>query len=521
MNKWKKLPNDFATYGLVVCIASTTGDGEIPENGSRFLRYLKKKTNPSDMLANTKFAMLALGDTNYAKFCGGGRAVDQGLRACGAQPIVGIGLCDEAMGAQGMEEVIEPWISNLWPALKSPTSVAAPSKTPVHVFHGGELAQDIAEQVVSKGTKAGLDMELVSMDSFKKHAEGLSSDKPAIWVSVVQTVENDQPTESAGRMMRFFKRKTNAADMLARKVSFTTLGVGDSNLLLDRQTTTADDCNAAAKQLHQSMEKLGGSVMYPLGLGDERTGLTEVEPWIEALIPALVAKVATAAEESATDGGADEPTASEEVIFSAGDAGATPAGTDANPFLILYGSETGTAKAIAERIHKETAGRSVKSLLHSLDESVTALPKPLKEYSLACVVCATTGKGDPPANAVKFSQYLETAADGDMSGLTFCMLALGDRNYVKSFCGTGKRIDERIAELGGARLLDIELCDDAVEMPEEDDDDSDCDTDEEDRRDEERKQLKLTKQQEARDAVVGPWLEKVWAASAPLFTGTA
>jgi sulfite reductase alpha subunit-like flavoprotein len=512
MNKWKKLANNFESYPLVVCVASTTGDGELPENGSRFLRYLKKKTNASDMLAGMKYALLALGDTNYAKFCGGGQAVNRGLKDCGAQPIVEIGLCDEAMGSQGMEEVIEPWITGLWPALKQPCAVAAPTSTSVRVFSGGELAGDIAEQIVSKGTKAGLDMELVAMDQFKKHAEGLSSDKPALWVCVVQTVENDEPAESAGRMLRFFKRKTNEANMLAGKVSFTTLGVGDSNLLLDRQTTTAEDCNAAAKQMHQAMEKLGGSVMYPLGLGDERSGLTEVEPWLQGLIPALVAKSSGAAEYDVPV----EATEPAEVIFSAKEAAPTPVGTDENPFLVLYGSETGTAKAIAERIHAEAGERSVKSLLHSLDEAMTELPKPLKEYTLACIVCSTTGKGDPPANAAQFSKFLDTEREGGLAGLKFCTLALGDRNYVKSFCGTGKRVDERVAELGAERLLDIELCDDAVEMPEEeDDDDDDIDTDEEDRREDERKQLKIDMQQKARDAVVGPWLEKLWAASAP------
>jgi len=54
----------------------------------------------------------------------------------------------------------------------------------------------------------------------------------------MQTVENDEPPESAGSCVRFVKRKTNAADMMA-KVSYAVLALGDSNLLLDRQTTTA------------------------------------------------------------------------------------------------------------------------------------------------------------------------------------------------------------------------------------------------------------------------------------------
>ncbi len=55
---------------------------------------------------------------------------------------------------------------------------------------------------------------------------------------MVQTVENDEPPESAGSCVRFFKKKSNSAEML-KGMSYAVLALGDSNLLLDRQTTTA------------------------------------------------------------------------------------------------------------------------------------------------------------------------------------------------------------------------------------------------------------------------------------------
>ena len=71
--------------------------------------------------------------------------------------------------------------------------------------------------------------------------------------------------------------------MLARDsgtLRYTVLGLGDSNLLLDRQTTTAKDCNQAAEGLDARLAALGGRRVCPLGMADERTGLKEVEPWI-------------------------------------------------------------------------------------------------------------------------------------------------------------------------------------------------------------------------------------------------
>ena len=79
-----------------------------------------------------------------------------------------------------------------------------------------------------------------------------------------------------------------------------------------------------------------------------------------------------------------------------------------------------------------------------------------------------------------------------------------------------------MAELGAERLLDIELCDDAVEMPEEDDDDDESiDSDEEDRRDEERKQLKAQMQEKQRSEVASKWLEKVWVSVSPALSAAS
>ena len=69
---------------------------------------------------------------------------------------------------------------------------------------------------------------------------------------------------------------------------FAVVAVGDTNLLLDRQTTTAKDCNRVGQQVDGQLAKLGASRMLARCEANEAVGLEEaVEPWLERLWPEL------------------------------------------------------------------------------------------------------------------------------------------------------------------------------------------------------------------------------------------
>ena len=59
---------DIAALRTIVCVTSTTGNGEFPDNANRGWRWLKMRSRPQGCLAHINFTVLGLGDTNYDKF---------------------------------------------------------------------------------------------------------------------------------------------------------------------------------------------------------------------------------------------------------------------------------------------------------------------------------------------------------------------------------------------------------------------------------------------------------------------
>jgi len=120
MNKFlqsmQKFPEQKSQNNIVIFVCSTTGNGDAPNNADSFVRWIKRKTHPSDLLTNVFYSILGLGDSNYSKYQYIPRQIDEYMGKLGAKKFYVKGEADEAYG---LESVVEPWISQLYPTLES------------------------------------------------------------------------------------------------------------------------------------------------------------------------------------------------------------------------------------------------------------------------------------------------------------------------------------------------------------------------------------------------------------------
>lgn len=79
--------------GLVVFFVSTTGDGEMPDNGKAFWRFLLRADLPKTSLNAVTVTVFGLGDSSYAKFNAAARKLHTRLAGLGAQQ-----LCERGLG---------------------------------------------------------------------------------------------------------------------------------------------------------------------------------------------------------------------------------------------------------------------------------------------------------------------------------------------------------------------------------------------------------------------------------------
>ncbi|PKK76336.1 riboflavin synthase domain-like protein [Rhizophagus irregularis] len=127
-----------------------------------------------------------------------------------------------------------------------------------------------------------------------------------------------------------------------------------------------------------------------------------------------------------------------------------PPSVSKRQMLILYGSQTGCAQDVSERISRQARRRHFAVRLYSMDEYDR---ENLINENLVIFFCSTTGQGDEPDNMKKFWKFLlrKNLPRDILNQMKFTVFGLGDSSYIR-YNWPAKKLYKRLLQLGAQSI---------------------------------------------------------------------
>jgi len=126
-----------------------------------------------------------------------------------------------------------------------------------------------------------------------------------------------------------------------------------------------------------------------------------------------------------------------------------------NQLTIIYASQTGNAKGVAESLEQEA--KAINIPVNLVDAS-DYKGKNLAKETHVIIVSSTNGEGEAPDNALELYEFLQSKKASKLPNLKYGVLGLGDSSY-EFFCQTGKDFDSFLAKLGATPFIERVDCD--------------------------------------------------------------
>ncbi|MBR9874640.1 MAG: assimilatory sulfite reductase (NADPH) flavoprotein subunit [Vibrionaceae bacterium] len=127
----------------------------------------------------------------------------------------------------------------------------------------------------------------------------------------------------------------------------------------------------------------------------------------------------------------------------------------AGKLSIIFASQTGNAKGVAEALEQEAKAEGIAVELFDASDYKG---KNLAKETHVIFVASTNGEGEAPDNAIELHEFLQSKKAPKLPNLQYGVIALGDSSY-EFFCQTGKDFDTYLSKLGAKSFIDRIDCD--------------------------------------------------------------
>ncbi|WP_193243851.1 assimilatory sulfite reductase (NADPH) flavoprotein subunit [Vibrio navarrensis] len=142
-------------------------------------------------------------------------------------------------------------------------------------------------------------------------------------------------------------------------------------------------------------------------------------------------------------------------------AAALTAAKPAGKLTIIFASQTGNAKGVAEALEREAQAAGIAVQLFDASDYKG---KDLAKETHVIFVASTNGEGEAPDNALELHEFLQSKKAPKLPNLQYGVIGLGDSSY-EFFCQTGKDFDAFLEKLGAKRFIDRVDCDVDYDAP--------------------------------------------------------
>ena len=116
----------------------------------------------------------------------------------------------------------------------------------------------------------------------------------------------------------------------------------------------------------------------------------------------------------------------------------------AGKLTIIYASQTGNAKGVAEQLKEEADAKGIKADIFAAGDYKG---KNLAKETHVIIVASTHGEGEAPDDAIELHEFLQSKKAPKLPNLQYAVVGLGDSSY-EFFCQTAKDFDAFLSKQG-------------------------------------------------------------------------